>query len=173
MKSSMLIFLLLLSSCNFQHHGEASVGWAPGFDQGSHISKRQSVLAGVRHIAERPLWDTGLTWGLATEFQLSYTIDAFQKHDYDYREWRFSEKLMLSYPALFTPYIGAGPSYNILEADSDFVDDTEWQVVTVAGIRYDRYFFEYQGMDTDYMANPYNPYCVNHWMNMFLFGVRF
>lgn len=168
-----LIVLFLLTSCSFQHHGEVSAGYAPGFDQGRNIEKRQSALVGLRYVAERFLGDTGLTWGLATEFQLSYTEDAFRKHNYDYREYRISEKLILSYPALLTPYIGAGPSYNILEADSDFVDDEEWQAVVIAGVRYDRYFFEYQGMNTQYMADPYDPYCVNHWLNMILFGVRF
>ena len=168
-----LVLLFLFTSCNFQHYGESSLGYAPGFDQGSRISKRRSVLVGARHIAERPLGDTGLTWGFATGFQLSYTEDAFAGHNYDYREYRFREQLLVSYPATFTPYIAGGISYNVLEADSDFVDDTEWQGVVTAGVRYSRYFFEYQGMNTEYEANPYNPYDVNHWMNIFLFGIRF
>jgi len=168
-----LVVLFLLISCNFQHHAEISLGYAPGFDQGRHISKRRSVLAGVRHVAERPLEDTGFIWGLASGFQLSYTEDAFAGHNYDYREYRLREQLIVFYPATFTPYIGGGLSYNILEADSDFVDDEEWQPVVTAGVRYSRYFFEYQGMNTEYEANPYDPYDVNHWMNMFFFGVRF
>lgn len=170
-----LIVLFLLTSCGFQHNFDIAAGWAPGFNQGSSIEKRDLVQVGARHIVKKSLSFWGFAGGLWTELQFAFTEDAFDGHNYDLREWRGSFKAYLERSwGEITPYIAAGPVYNRLEADADIVDDEEFQVDVRAGVRWGRYFVEYQGMNTEYGAGyGYDEYYVNHWINSFNLGISF
>ena len=139
---------LLLASCaDLTHRIDTMTGYA--IKDGA---KEDGAVFALRHVLEGEIAETGINWGLMSEFNFVYTEDALNAHNYDLREFGLSPLLTVSYPneSGVTPYVALGPTLRWFEADSDSVETAEVQIDLRAGVSFAEYFIEYRGTNQDY-----------------------